>query len=187
MGFHTFDSDRADALEDAAVRYRFCSREELHSLVAPHAGMTLADLGSGTGFFTDYLAPHVDRLYAVDVQATMHDHYREKGVPENVSLVAADVTDLPFADDGLDCAFSTMTFHEFAEAASVAEVARVLRPGGRLVTVDWDRRGDAEAGPDRAETYGLDDAVEMLQSAGFAVERAETRPETFLCVARWEA
>ena len=184
MGFHTFDSDRAAALEDAAERYRYCSREELHGLVAPHAEMRLADLGSGTGFYTDDLAPHTGAVYAVDVQAVMHDHYREKGLPENVELVEADAADLPFGTAELDAAFSTMTFHEFANAEALAEVSRVLRPGGRLITVDWDRDGVGEAGPLRDETYGLDDAVSLQTDAGFVVERAERRPETFVCVAR---
>jgi ubiquinone/menaquinone biosynthesis C-methylase UbiE len=184
MGFHTFDSDRAADLEDAAVRYRYCSREELHALLAPHSGMVVADLGSGTGFYTDDIAPHVDRVYAVDVQAEMHDRYREKGVPEGVELVAADAADLPVADDALDAAVSTMTFHEFADPDALAEVARVLRPGGRLVTVDWDRNGAGEDGPPREETYALADAVGMQADAGFDIERATTRPETFTCVAR---
>ena len=184
MGFHTFDSDRAAALEDAAERYRYCSREELHALVAPHADMRLADLGSGTGFFTDALAPHADRVYAVDVQAAMHDHYREKGVPSNVELVEADAGDLPFAAGELDAVVSTMTFHEFADADALREVARVLRPGGRLLTVDWDRAGAGEAGPPRDETYSLGDAVALQTEAGFTVERADQRPETFVTASR---
>jgi ubiquinone/menaquinone biosynthesis C-methylase UbiE len=184
MGFHTFDSDRAEGLEDAAERYRYCSREELHALVAPHGDMRLADLGSGTGFYTDDLATHVGTLYAVDVQAAMHDHYREKGVPESVELVEADASDLPFSAGELDAAFSTMTFHEFADEESLAEVARVLRPGGRLITVDWDRDGAGEAGPPRDETYALDDALGLQTAAGFVIERAERRPETFVAVAR---
>ncbi|MFB6256713.1 MAG: class I SAM-dependent methyltransferase [Haloplanus sp.] len=184
MGFHTFDSDRAERLEDAAERYRYCSREELHALVAPHSGMHLADLGSGTGFYTDDLAPHVGTVYAVDIQATMHEHYREKGLPGAVEPVEADAADLPFGAGDLDAAFSTMTFHEFAGATALAEVARVLRPGGRLITVDWDHDGAGDAGPPRDETYALDDVVALQTDAGFVVDRAERRPETFVTVAR---
>jgi ubiquinone/menaquinone biosynthesis C-methylase UbiE len=184
MGFHTFDTERADELEDAAARYRFCSREELHALVGPHEGMTLADVGSGTGFYTDALAPHAETVYAVDVQSAMHDRYREKGVPDSVELVEAGAGDLPFAADALDAIVSTMTFHEFADPDALTEVARVLRPGGRLVTVDWDRDGAGAAGPPRDETYSLGDAVSLQTDAGFAVERAESRPETYVTVAR---
>jgi ubiquinone/menaquinone biosynthesis C-methylase UbiE len=185
VGFHTFDPDRAAALEDES-RYRHCSRAELHALIGPHDGMVLADLGSGTGFYTDDIAPHVDRCYAVDVQDEMHDRYREKGVPATVDLVTASAADLPVPDDALDCAFSTMTYHEFADDAALDELARVLRPGGRLVTVDWSAGGTGEAGPPTDERYDLADAVRHHLDHGFAVERAETRPETFVCVGRLE-
>ncbi len=187
MGFHTFDPERADKLENASRRYRFCSREELlHALGSSRTG-TIADLGSGTGFYTDEVAPYAETLYAVDLQAEMHELYREKGIPEVVKLVTSDVADLPFATDELDGAFSTMTYHEFASPESLAEVARVIRPGGVLVTVDWSTDGEGEAGPPRDERFGIDDAVEDLTTAGFEIVRADDRPETFLVVARTES
>jgi ubiquinone/menaquinone biosynthesis C-methylase UbiE len=186
MGFHTFDSERTAALEDAAARYRYCSRDELLELVAPHADMELADLGSGTGFYTDDLAPHVETVYAVDVQAAMHEHYREKGVPANVELVESAAADLPLAADELDVVLSTMTFHEFASPEALTEIERVLRPGGRLVTVDWAPSDPEEMGPPPEETYSLGEAISFQLEAGFAIERAASRPQTFVCVARLE-
>ncbi|MFC7137233.1 class I SAM-dependent methyltransferase [Halobaculum litoreum] len=183
MGFHTFDADRADALEDPG-RFRYCSAEELLAALATAPDAAVADLGSGTGFYTDAVAPRVGTCYAVDVQAEMHDLYREKGVPETVETVTAGVDDLPFAADALDAAFSTMTYHEYASDASLAELARVVRPGGRVVTVDWTRDGPGEAGPPRDERFGVGDAASAFEDAGFTVERAETRRETFVCVAR---
>ncbi|SDM78180.1 Methyltransferase domain-containing protein [Halogranum gelatinilyticum] len=183
MGFHTFDVDRAANLEDES-RYRFCSREELLSLLDVDATATVADLGSGTGFYTDDVAPYVDICYAVDVQSEMHDLYREKGLPETVETVTANVEDLPFADDSLDVAYSTMTYHEYQSPDALAELARVLRPGGRLVTVDWSADGEGSDGPPRAERFDLGDVTAQLGEAGFRVTRAETRRETFVCVAR---
>ncbi|WP_134672362.1 class I SAM-dependent methyltransferase [Halorussus marinus] len=182
MGFHTFDADRADKLEDES-RYRYLSREELVEAIDPEPDAALADLGSGTGFYTDDVAPFAGEIRAVDVQSAMHDAYREKGLPEDVSLVTADVADLPFSDGDLDGAFSTMTFHEFASEAALSEVARVLRDGGRFVVADWSGAGRGESGPPVAERYDRDEAVELLESAGFDVERADERPETVLIVA----
>jgi len=182
MGFHTFDPASADRLEDP-TRFRFLSREELLQALSVPKDATVADLGSGTGFYTDEVAPRAGTVYGVDVQTEMHDRYREKGVPGNVRLVTADVNDLPFDDGDLDAAFSTMTFHEFGSAEALSELARTLSPGGRLVTVDWSAAGAGEDGPPRAERFDLGDAASRLADADFRVCRGEERRETFLCVA----
>jgi len=183
MGFHTFDAEKAEKLEDES-RYRYVSREELVGSLDPSDGDVVADLGSGTGFYTDDVAPHVGQLYAVDVQEPMHDQYREKGVPENVSLVTANVAELPFDDGELDGAFSTMTFHEFAGADALAEVSRVLADDGRLVVADWSGSGSGESGPPVDERFDVDEASELLTDAGFTVEQGYERPETFFLVAQ---
>jgi ubiquinone/menaquinone biosynthesis C-methylase UbiE len=183
MGFHTFPVENADALEDPS-RYRYCSREELLSALDVAPESTVADLGSGTGFYTDDVAPFAGTVYAVDAQEGMHEKYREKGIPDNVDPVTAGVGNLPFADDHLDRAFSTMTYHEFAGDGTLAELSRVIRENGLLVTVDWTAQGAGESGPPTAERYDLAAALSHHRDAGFTVEEATTRPETFVVVAR---
>ncbi|SEV94245.1 class I SAM-dependent methyltransferase [Natrinema salifodinae] len=194
MGYHTYPVERADALEDPG-RYRYCSREELLTMLDPTDDDRVADLGSGTGFYADDVAPFVDTLYAVDVQQAMHDRYREKGTPDAVEFITAEVSSLPFDDDHLDGAYSTMTHHEYAAPVNgtdadadagdgaLAELARVLRPGARLVTVDWSADGSGESGPPLAERYDLDEATAQLEAAGFEIETASDRPETIAIVA----
>ncbi len=185
MGFHTFPVERADKLEDPS-RYRFCSREELVEMLnlGSDADAVVADLGSGTGFYSRDVAPFVDTLYAVDVQEEMHERHREEGVAANVELVTAGVDSLPFDDDQLDGAFSTMTHHEYATDETLAELARVIRPGGRLVTVDWSAAGTGEDGPSMDERFGPDEVAGHLEDAGFSVDRTHDRPETLAVVAR---
>ncbi len=186
MGYHTFPLENADALEDP-TRYRFCSREELVDLVDPSPNAVAADLGSGTGFYTDEVAPFVDHLYAVDVQSGMHDRYREKGVPGSVELVTAEVGDLPMPDGALDAAYSTMTYHEYAGEETLAEIRRALRPGGVHAVVDWTSEGSGDRGPPTDERFALADAVTHHREAGFTVDAARTRPETFVLAARTPA
>lgn len=183
MGFHTFPVERAAKLEDVS-RYRYCSRDELLDLLEPDPVATIADLGSGTGFYTDDVAPFFQTVYAVDVQEAMHETYREKGIPDTVQTVTAEADDLPLEDDHLDLAFSTMTYHEYATEAALVEVRRVLRDSGSLVTVDWSSEGSGEAGPPLDQRYDLSDALTHHRSVGFEVETARTRPETFVVVAR---
>src|SRR5699024_4662304 len=158
MGHHTFDADGADKLERPERRYRFLSTEELLWALALSPADTVADLGSGTGFFTDDIAPHAREVYAVDIQEAMHEYYEEKGVPANVELVTTGVDDLPFETETIDAAFSTMTFHEFASDDALAEVRRVLAPTGRIVIGDWSATGTGENGPPLDERYSADTA-----------------------------
>lgn len=179
---HTFDPARADRLEDPS-RYRYCSREELLELLAPDSDDVVLDLGSGTGFYTRDVAPYVDELLAVDVQHEMHALFDEHGVPENVSRITANATELPIDSDGVDAAFATMTFHEIATPRAVEGLHRVLRPDGRLAIVDWAADGERSAGPPLAERRSSTDAESMLSTAGFDIERRADRPETFTIVA----
>ncbi len=183
MGFHTFDTDRAEMLENEG-RYRYVSADELLALFDPSEGDTVADFGSGTGFYTDDVAPYVGTLHAVDVQSDMHEFYREKGAPANVEFVTAEVGDLPFGDGALDGAFSTMTFHEFATEDSMAEVARVLAARARFGVADWSANGRGEAGPPREERYDLAAAEAMAEAAGLTVEGGSERRETFVATFR---
>lgn len=182
MGYHTFEASNAENLEDASKRYRFVSREELLWALDLTGSERVADLGSGTGFYTDDVAPHADHVYAVDMQEAMHEFYREKGVPENTELVTSDVASLPFASDHLDAAVSTMTYHEFAGDQALSELERVLGPGGRLVIADWAAEGSGEDGPSLDERYATDDVTSGLRNAGFEIEFVATRPETLLVV-----
>lgn len=179
MGFHTFDSDRADKLEDTS-RFAYCSVDELLALFDAHEHQVVADVGSGTGFYTDEIAPYVEHVSAVDVQVAMHDLYREKGIPSNVDPVTAEASDLPIDDGTLDAVVSTFTYHEFASEAALAELARVLRPDGRVAIVDWSAAGRGESGPPTSERFTAVDAETAVADAGFSVRRSEERRETFV-------
>ena len=182
MGFHTFDVERAEQLEDPA-RFRYCSAEELRAAVSAAEGETVLDVGSGTGFYTEIVAADAGAVIAFDLQTEMHELYRENDPDESVSFVTGGADSLPFDADSIDAAFSTMTYHEFATAASLSELHRVLRPGGRLVTIDWDGNGPEEAGPPNDERYGLGEAASAMDAAGFRIAAAERRVETMLILA----
>jgi ubiquinone/menaquinone biosynthesis C-methylase UbiE len=122
-------------------------------------------------------------VYAIDPQAEIHEFHWEEGVPDTVEFVESDVADLPLTDGALDTAFSTMTYHEFASDNAVAELARVLRSGGRLVVFDWSADGDGETGTPTDERFGAHDAAEALMAAGFKIFCVDTRTETFALVA----
>jgi ubiquinone/menaquinone biosynthesis C-methylase UbiE len=174
---HTFDPDSAHALE-GTDRFRYLSRDELVGALELDGDETVADIGSGTGFYTREVAPSVGHLYAVDLQSAMHDQFASREVPPNVECVLAPAASLPFETGSLDAIYSTMTFHE-VEPTAPAEFARVLESGGRIVVADWSKHGAGERGPPLSERKSATEAAEALSAAGFDLGLARERPETF--------
>ena len=102
------------------------------------ADWTVGDLGCGNGRLTETLAPFVGRVIGVDQSSAMLTAARKRlsGV-DNVEFRQGDVEKLPLDDAELDVAVVFLVLHFAAEPAVViAEAARVLRPGGRLLLVD---------------------------------------------------
>ena len=182
MAHEPYDADRIASIDDATAAFRYCSAEELRTFLDPGPDWRVADFGSGTGLFTRELAPVAGTVYAVDVRPGMHDVFHENGMPGNVESVVADFVDLPFPDDHLDGAVSLRTYHHGFEAA-LPEVARVLGPGGRLAVVDWSGTGAGERDtPVEEEYFDLATVQSQLLDAGFQIDRAEERRETFVVV-----
>jgi arsenite methyltransferase len=103
--------------------------------------MVVADIGTGTGFMAAGLAPLVRQVIAVDGSPAMLEAARRNlaGV-SNVTFRLADGAALPFENGSLDAVFANMVLHHCPDpAAAIAEMVRVLRPGGRLVITDMDK------------------------------------------------
>ena len=99
---------------------------------------TVGDLGCGTGQLTAALAPFVGRVIAVDASAAMLQAAKKRlqGF-ENVELRRGDLEALPIDDARLDAATLALVLHHLPEPdRALVEVARVLKPRGRLLIVD---------------------------------------------------
>lgn len=176
-----YDHDRIDKLDNPSA-FRYCSGEELRMYLAAGPKWRVADFGSGTGLFTNELAPVAQTVLAVDIRPGLHDVYRKNGIPANVEPITADFGHLPFPDDYLDGGVSMRTYHHGFEAA-LNEIARVIRPGGRLVIVDWSATGAGERnGHDEDEYVELTRVQSNLLDVGFEIANAHERRETFVVV-----
>jgi len=132
-----------EALRAELYGARF-EREALTALLPP--GWTVADLGCGAGTVSASLAPHVKKVIAVDQSAAMLRTARRRlEGAGNVELHRAELESLPMADATCDAALAVLVLTYVAEIAPVlAEAARVLKPGGRLVVVDLARHDDQD-------------------------------------------
>ena len=116
-------------------------------------GDVIADVGAGPGFWTLPLARRVGRrghVFAVDPEPAALDVLQRRlaqaGV-RNVTPVLSDDAEPRLPDGACDLAVMVNVYHHFAEpAAFLKRVARCLKPGGRLVNIDWADR-DTPKGP----------------------------------------
>ena len=176
-----YDQERIDKLSDPAG-FRYCSAEELRTFLDSEPDWRVAEFGSGTGLFTGALAPVSLTVFAVDVRHHLHEEFQDRGLPGNVVPVTADFETLPFPDDHLDGGVSIRTYHHGFDRA-LDEMARVVRPGGRLVIVDWSATGAGERdGRDDEEYLDLATVQSQLLDAGFRIVDAHERLETFVVV-----
>ena len=100
--------------------------------------LTVGDLGCGTGQLTATVAPYVRRVIAVDGSTDMLDGARKRLAElRNVDLRKGELEALPIKDRELDAALLSLVLHYSADPArTLAEVARVCRPGAKVLVVD---------------------------------------------------
>jgi ArsR family transcriptional regulator len=169
--------------------------EMLLKLMPP---MVIADLGAGEGTLALLLAQRSERVIAVDHSPKMVEYgadvARRHGV-ENVEYRQGDLEELPIANAEVELALFHQTLHHAPHPEkAIAEAARILRPGGRIVIMDLLKHRWEEAREVYADVWLGFSEVELQQllgDAGFGsietsvVHREEEAPhfETVLAVA----
>ena len=146
-------------------------------------GAKVLDVGCGPGHLTRRLAARGFDVTGVDLDPAMIERAVARGTDAGRYLVA-DAAALPFEDDTFDVVVSTLSMHHWADRhAALAEMARVLRPTGRILIWDLGRGAPLHAhAPDPLEA--MHDAPMAIVSAGSwhwpgplsFVQRIELRP-----------
>lgn len=136
---------------------------------------TVLDAGCGEGYGLEVLrAAGARGVIGVEVDAATADHARARyarGDAAMVDVVEADLDDLPLVDDTLDGAVCLQVVEHLADAvAALAEVVRVVHPGGTLVVSTPNRLtfspDDRLRNPFHVHEYTADELVDLLAAAG---------------------
>ena len=116
------------------------TRQRLREILDPRPGDRILEVGPGTGYYTLDVAGWVmpdGQVDILDLQQEMLDHTMsragERGL-SNVTPTQSDATGMPYEDGTYDAAFLVTVLGEIPDQdAAFRELARVLKPGGRLV------------------------------------------------------
>jgi ubiquinone/menaquinone biosynthesis C-methylase UbiE len=102
-------------------------------------GAVVVDVGTGTGFLAEAAVDAGARVIGIDVSERMLDQVRQRLAGRPFEARTGDVEALPVEDARADAVLANMVLHHAPDPArAIAEMARVLKPGGRLVITDAD-------------------------------------------------
>lgn len=129
---------RWDALREGYFDERLREAAIARAYLRPE--MIVADVGCGTGFVAAGLAPLVRQVIALDGSPAMLARALQNLARfDNITFQQADGLSLPLPDWSVDAVFANMYLHHRPDPlAAIREMARILRPGGRLVITDME-------------------------------------------------
>ncbi len=144
------------------------------------AGMDIADFGSGSGFYSIAAAKAListGRVYAIDAQKDLLTKLKNGATREgiyNIEVIWGDIEKLngtKLRDASIDMIFICNVFFMLEDKDSaINEAKRILKPGGRIVFVDW-QDSFGGIGPKQKSVFKKDKAVPFFEKLGFHMEK----------------
>lgn len=162
------------AVEWDEMRQNFFSdalRDKAISLASPASGTLAADIGAGTGFITEGLLKKGVHTIAVDESPEMLEQLKRKFKDYTyIDCRMGESKKLPVSDYSVDYVFANMYLHHVPfPADAIKEMARILKPGGKLIITDLDAHNFSflkEEHHDRWMGFKRDDVLRWFDNAG---------------------
>jgi arsenite methyltransferase len=129
-------------------------------------GETIADIGAGSGYFTRRFAHHAAKVYAVDIDPKLLDMVK-KNAPANVIPVLAAPDDPKLPAASVDTIFFCNVLHHIENRPAYFEkLAKALKPGGRIVEIDFYKK-PMPVGPPESMKLTEQQVEKEFADAGF--------------------
>ena len=162
---------------DSPQRKRLLNPAKTLRSLGISAGMIVADIGCGTGFFTIPLASLVGpkgNVFAVDISREMTRDVRKRVAKEglqNVKTVFSRENNIPLPSKMIDCCLLVSVIHELEnKTLFFKELKRLLKEGGKVGIIEW-KKIPSPLGPPLRERISPVAMRQMLAENGFAVKK----------------
>ncbi len=173
---HSFaDVEQWSTVFDDPSRDAWQKPAEVVAALGLHPGMTVADLGAGTGYFSRHLSAAVGpegTVLAADTEPNMVARLRERAEAErtvNVVPILASADNPRLPAHATDLVLIVDTFHHIDDRLTYLRgLRRCLRPGGRVAVIDWQKRA-LPVGPPLEHKLAREQVVEEMKAAGYAL------------------
>ena len=139
---------------------------EVLAALALKPGEVIADLGAGTGYFARRFAGHAAKVYAIDIDEELLKRVRA-GASANLEAILAAPDDPRLPEASVDTIFICDTLHHIANrAAYYPKLAKALKPGGRIVNIDFYKK-PLPVGPPPGMKLSEEEVIAEFKTAGF--------------------
>jgi ubiquinone/menaquinone biosynthesis C-methylase UbiE len=171
----------AHVLDDAA-RDKWQKPHEVIEALEIRPGEAIADIGAGTGYFARRFARHAAKVYAVDINAELLKK-AANDAPPNLTTVLAAPDDPKLPPGSVDTIFFCDVLHHISDrAAYLPKLAKALKPGGRVVNIDFYKK-PLPVGPPVSMKLSEDQVIAEFQAAGFRLlKRLDFLPYQYFLV-----
>ncbi|MCC6996858.1 MAG: class I SAM-dependent methyltransferase [Deltaproteobacteria bacterium] len=184
---HRFDdAERWAKVFDDPARDRWQKPGEVIAALALEPGMTVVDLGAGTGYMLPHLAAAAAQVIALDVEPNLVTHMQRRVIDAklgNVDVRLAALDDPGLPEGSVDRILIVDTWHHIEDRVAYArKLARALRPGGFVLVVDFTKQ--STMGPPPAMRLTAEAVAAELGKAGLVAHIAgdddDELPEQYL-------
>lgn len=174
------DSKAYIAMLEDPRRDEYQKPREVMMALGIRPGEVIADIGSGSGYFTLRFAAHVGdagKVYAVDIDPDMvrflNRRLRDAGL-RNVQTILAEPNDPLLPDASVDRFVVVDTWHHIEDKAGyLALMKKMLKPGGQVVMIDFQKK-ELPLGPPLQMKIAREDLVRQMEANGFRLAKEHT-------------
>lgn len=158
---------------EASSRDAWQKPHEVIQALALKKDEVVADIGAGSGYFTRRLARHAAKVYAVDIDAKLLEKTKASS-PENVETVLASPDDPKLTPGSVDTIFICNVLHHIeGRPGYYAKLKAALKPGGRIVNIDFYKR-KLPVGPPVSMKLSEKEVEAEFKAAGFALDKSHS-------------